>query len=295
MNYKLHRTEKRLNRIFQDNEILSPEIIRSKYLEKEPIILDFSNGRFNDKYKSLLLKIYKAIDEYPKIKSYLQKISEEVDINEKYINNKLEKLINILDYTETFNIVTIFSGFDSAASQYGKNIYFGLEWFINPDLMDISKDNPIYQHLKRISINPEKFIDETLVHEFVHLVTDRVKSNDDFYWHLIEEGRAVYITNLIEANNELPPLKKHVVEWCSKNKEFLLQKMKDTINNRDYNEYPNFFSPQGNINGYSFTGYYIGYYLIKKYVEKESSIEKKINKLIKMQTSKEIEEILNSY
>lgn len=295
MNFKLHRTEKRLNKIFQEVKKLSPEIIRLKYLEKEPIIFDFSNGRFNDKYKSLSLKIYKAIEQYPEIKTHLQKISEEVDINEKYINNKLEKLINILDYTETFNIVTFFSGFDSAASQYGNSIYFGLEWFINPDLMDIPKDNPIYKHLKRISFNPIKFIDETLVHEFVHLITDRVKSNDDFYWHLIEEGRAVYIANLIEPSYELPPLNKDGVEWCSNNKEFLLKKMRETINNRNYNEYPNFFSPQGNIKGYSFTGYYVGYFLLKKYVENESSIERKINKLVRLQSSEEIEKILNTY
>lgn len=66
-------------------------------------------------------------------------------------------------------IILFYTGFDSALSAYGNNIYVGLEWFANPDLIGIREDHPIYGIVKYLHNKGWNFVASNLVHELVHL------------------------------------------------------------------------------------------------------------------------------
>lgn len=138
------------------------------------------------------------------------------------------------------------------------------------------------------------FIYNSLIHEFTHLISKDIQEKENPLWHLIEEGRATYIADLIEPREYMFPLNKLEVNWCKENSVLLLNKMKEVIKTNNEKEYMNFVSPKGNIEGVGCTGYYVGYFLMSKYVESEKQNKDKIQRLLTLDSSKDIVEILNA-
>lgn len=158
----------------------------------------------------------------------------------------------------------------------------GIDW--NIDVI-IHRSNPIFPNAKdRVSghtyednlirlIVEDGFsefeISEVLVHELCHAA--RWRRNNEWVVTLFDaiifEGLAVCFTEMFSANNpKRQYYMKTIVDRSDEENEKIFNKLKDDLldNNYDYNS---IFRGDGNSLPY-WSGYSLGYYLIKKYLEK---------------------------
>ena len=173
--------------------------------------------------------------------------------------------------------------FNDGICTYGDNIYYGMEWFINPDNIKMKNDEILYNYLKQYSINPKDIIYNTVIHEFIHICSSEIKDKSNCIWHLIEEGRAAYITNQLDKRDDLGLLmNKEDLKWCKENEKYLFNEMFNAISKNDENKYLDFISPRKDICGVSRTGYFIGYKLIETYMNTLDKLneKEKIKKLL---------------
>ena len=231
---------------------------------------------FKQGFKDFSLSLYNSMIKYPNILNEIDNVSSNIIIDKNYIEDKLSFLSELSNYNKSLDIIMFYGGFNDGICTYGDNIYYGVEWFIDPDKIKMKNDEIIYNYLKQYSINPKDIIYNTVIHEFIHICSSEIEDKSNCIWHLIEEGRAAYITNQLDKRDDLGLLmNKEDLKWCKENQKYLFNEMLKVISKNDENKYLDFISPRKNICGVSRTGYFIGYKLIEAYMNTLGKLNEK--------------------
>ena len=265
----IYRTEKKLLKIMRHN-LLSSEKDIEEFLKQEKLIENFVLERFNGNCNKLAKLIYDAIKLFPNLLVEGNKIK--VVLNPEEIIKRISPIAQISQYERNLEVVTFISGFDSAQCAYRNTIYYGIEWFVPPENIGMRKNNPIYRYLKELSQNPTKYIIGSIIHEFMHIAAPKVEGRSKLFTHLIEEGRACYITHLLNPELKLSDvlyMRDHEIEWCDRNLSILIKDLAKYVEKDDVNDeiLASYFSPSKKLYGISRTGYFLGYFLVKKLTE----------------------------
>lgn len=284
MDIKIISLEKELINLKHMKKTLDYNELLKFCMDNERFLKSYVEAKeFKDGFKDFSLSLYNSIVNYPNILNEIDRVTSNIVINRKKIEAKLSFLSNLSDYNKNLDIIMFFGGFNDGICAYGDNIYYGMEWFINPENINMNSDEIIYKYLKQYSINPKDIIYNTVIHEFIHICSWEIEDKSNPIWHLIEEGRAAYITNQLDKRDDLGLLMNdNDLNWCKKNEKYLFNEMFRVISENDENKYFDFISPRKNICGISRTGYFIGYKLIEAYISKLhrlSEIEKVKNLL----------------
>ena len=284
MEVRIINLEKKLINLKKIKKILSDKELLKFCRENKKFLNSYVRAKeFEGDFKDFSLNLYNSIIKYPNILDEIDKVVSNIIINKKEIEDKLLFLSELSNYNKNLDIIMFYGGFNDGICTYGDNIYYAMEWFVNPDNINMKNDEIIYRYLKQYSINPEDIIYNTVIHEFVHICSCEIEDKSNPIWHLIEEGRAAYITNQLDKRDDLGLLMSEIdLKWCKENEKYLFNEMFNVISENDENKYFDFISTRRNICGVSRTGYFIGYKLIETYMKTidKLSQKEKIKKLL---------------
>lgn len=271
MNVRIINLEKELINLKNMKNILSnDELLKFCINNKEFLNAYVKAMEFKDGFKDFSLSLYNSMIKYPNILNEIDKVVSNIIIDKNNIKDKLSFLSELSNYNKNLDIIMFYGGFNDGICTYGDNI-------------KMKNDEILYNYLNQYSINPKDIIYNTMIHEFVHICSSEIKDKSTWMWHLIEEGRAAYITNQLDKRDDLGLLmSKEDLSWCKKNEKYLFNEMFKTISKNDENKYFHFISPRKHICGISRTGYFIGYKLIEIYMNTLDKLNKKekIKKLL---------------
>ena len=115
----------------------------------------------------------------------------------------------------------------------------------------------------------ENLISENVVHEFCHAA--RWGKNDEWikclFDGLIFEGLACVLeAEFVKDRSEKSLFIKTILERTDENNEKILEELRDQLDSNHYNYDTIFFNGNDKLSRWS--GYSLGYYLVKKYLEK---------------------------
>ena len=260
------------------------------YFKSEKSLDSLEQYRFDDDYRTLGSKIYQMIEDFPVIVDEVQLIASMLNIDEEYISNSIKKLRRAIGYSESINICTTLTGFDCAAGAYGNTIYFGLEWFTNPDAVGIKCTDYRYKYMKMLHNKIDDFVEETVPHEIVHLMSVKPDS-DNFMFRIIEEGRACYVTHLLNPDwtlNKILPMDDKDISTAIENEEQLMKLVHKSLSVDPDSSIKQLFSPMGRFMDIGLAGYYIAYKLIEKYFDEITDFDEKLSKIMKFTNSDDL-------
>ena len=284
MDIRIIKLEKELINLKNIRNILSHNELLEFCTDNKEFLNDYVGAmEFKDGFKDFSLSLYNSMIKYPNILEEINKVVSNIIIDKKDIENKLSFLSELSNYDKNLDIIMFYGGFNDGICAYGDNIYYGMEWFVDSDNINMKSDNIIYSYLKQYSINPKEIVYNTIIHEFVHICSWEIEDKSNPIWHLIEEGRAAYISNELNKRDDLGLLmNEEDLKWCKENEKYLFNEMINVISENDENKYFDFISPRRNISGVSRTGYFIGYKLIENYINTldKLSEKEKIKKLL---------------
>lgn len=131
-------------------------------------------------------------------------------------------------------------------------------------------------------INPVD-AEKIMVHEYAHIlhIDRRPKEPLSLKREVISEGMAVFLTNRIikniDVSNSIPFMPKNAFEWCLKNEQLIKDSIKWDLNDTTMRLFKRYISdgsfaepPVGFVQK---TGYFIGYRIIEKCINKGMTIE----------------------
>ena len=294
MNVRIINLEKELINLKNTKNILTnAELLQFCINNKEFLNAYVKAMEFKDGFKDFSLSLYNSMIKYPNILNEIDKVVSNMIIDKNNIEDKLSFLSELSNYNKNLDIIMFYGGFNDGICTNGDSIYYGMEWFVNPDNINMKNDEVLYNYLKQYSINPKDIIYNTVIHEFVHICSSEIKDKSTCMWHLIEEGRAAYITNQLDKRDDLGLLmNKEDLNWCKKNEKYLFNEMFKAISKNDENKYFDFISPRKDICGISRTGYFIGYKLIETYMKTLDKLNEK-EKMKKLLCANETEVYFN--
>jgi len=264
-----------------ENKVITVELVKS-YLKSESSYDQLETFRFNDDYESLTNKIYNSFIEYPKLQNEIKILSNSIRFDKNYILKSAMKLNGIVNYNKPIDICIGITGFDCAVGAYGNTIYFGLEWFASPKKVGVNVSDYRYEFMLMLNSRVNDFVEETIPHEIVHIMSNKPK-NDDFMFRVIEEGRACYVTHLLNPTwplEKVLPMNINDMELAIKNEMELVNLVSSQLSNDANNTIKNLFSPMGKFMSIQLAGYYLSYKLIEKYFEDIHNIDEKINHIM---------------
>jgi hypothetical protein len=268
------RTEEDLFNIIK-NQPLSLKSIR-EYLELNDAFKHLEEFRFNDDYNILSNNIYKSLKDIPKLRDEINALASSVHIDTQYLSNVVDKLTKKSDTKIT--ICTGVTGFDCAAGAYDRTIYIGLEWFCNPDILGISKDDYRYPYMCLLSNNITNFMQETLPHEMVHILSKKPDENS-LAFRIIEEGRACYVTSLIFPEwdiSKVLPMSCEDLSMAMENEEELIKVANESLEINSSETVRKMFSPTGKLMDIGLSGYYLSFILFGRIFGNIDNIEDRI-------------------
>lgn len=278
MDIVVRRTEEYFTKSIQCN-LLTKESVEN-YLRKDNAFDSLDGFRFKDNYLTLSQKVYRALSENPLLINEVEKISKSIHIDESYLNQISNKLpVN----NTSVDICTGITGFDCAAGAYGNTIYFGLEWFCNPDIVGINKDDYRYKYMVSLSRSLDDFFLEAIPHEMVHILSEKTDTDNNMF-RILEEGRACYVTHLLFPDwplHKVLPMENGDIDLVQKNEEDFLKIARELYLHDAENAIKMLFSPTGEIMNVGLSGYYISYKLFERKFDKELDIEARIRLIMK--------------
>ncbi len=125
--------------------------------------------------------------------------------------------------------------------------------------------------------------EKIMAHEYAHIlhIDRRPKEPLTLKGEIISEGMAVFLTNQIitniEVSNSVPFMSKTSFEWCLKNEQLIKDSIKLELNDTTMRLFKRYISdgsfaepPAGFVQK---TGYFVGYLIIEKCINKGMSIE----------------------
>jgi len=128
-----------------------------------------------------------------------------------------------------------------------------------------------------------KDVQKIMVHEYSHVLQMTWQPNEPLTLkrEVVSEGMAVYLTNRIitniEARNSVPFMSAESFEWCLKNEQTIKDSIKLELNETTDRLFKRYIAdggfaapPAGFVQK---TGYFVGYRIIEKCVEKGMSLE----------------------
>jgi hypothetical protein len=131
-------------------------------------------------------------------------------------------------------------------------------------------------------INPDE-AEKIMAHEYAHIlhIDRRPKEPLSLKREIVSEGMAVYLTNRIikniEVSNSIPFMPKSSFEWCLKNEQLIKDSIKLELKDTTSRLFKRYISdgswaepPKGFVQK---TGYFIGYRIIEKCINKGMSLE----------------------
>ena len=279
-----------------DNKELTIELIR-RHIQMDSYLYPLEKYRFKDNYKTLSKNLYKSLIKYPKLKGEIKNVSNSLNIDIEYILSSIKKLGDIINYKKPINVCTAITGFDCAAGAYGDTIYFGLEWLTNPDNVGVSTTDYRYDFMFMLSARVNEFVEETIPHEVVHIMSIK-PADDDFMFRIIEEGRACYVTHLLNPEwslEKIMPMNIIDLEHLIENEEELMRVAYQELSNDMEKTIKNLFSPIGQFMTVKLGGYYLAYKLIEKCFMDIDSFEEKVIQIMKFTDGKQLYQLLSNY
>jgi uncharacterized protein YjaZ len=131
-------------------------------------------------------------------------------------------------------------------------------------------------------IDPHE-VKKIMAHEYAHILHDgrRPEESLTLRREIISEGMAVYLTNRIlkdlDISNSIPFMPKENFEWCMQNEQMIKNSIKTELNDTTMRLFKRYISdgsfaepPAGFVQK---TGYFIGYRIIEKCINKGMSVE----------------------
>lgn len=278
-----------------DNKELNLEMIKS-HMQMDSYFYPLEKYRFKDDYKTLSKNLYESLIKFPKLKDEIKKVSKSLDIDIEYIENSVRKLSEIIEYKKSINVCTAITGFDCAAGAYGDTIYFGLEWLVNPEIVGVPSSDYRYDFMLMLSSRVNEFVEESIPHEIVHIMSAK-PDNDDSMFRIIEEGRACYVTHLLNPEWSLEkvlPMNQYDLKQAVDNEDELIRFAYLELCNDMEKTVRSLFSPIGEFMNIKLVGYYLAYKLFEKLFSDIESLDEKIINIMKFTDGNQLFELLSS-
>lgn len=289
MDIIVRRTEEYFTKIMQCN-LLTIDSVK-KYLKKDNVFNSLNSFRFSDNYLMLSKKVYSSLSENPLLINEIEKVSKSIHIDETYLSQISNRLP--VD-NRKIEVCTGITGFDCAAGAYGNTIYFGLEWFCNPDTVGIVEGDYRYKYMKILSASIDAFFMESIPHEMVHILSEKPDVNNNMF-RILEEGRACYVTHLLFPEwplHKVLPMKNDDIDLIRKNEEDFLKVVREMYLHDAENAIKMMFSPVGEIMDVGLSGYYIAYKIFERKFSNELDIENRIRLIMRFT---DCDELLNDF
>ncbi|MCE4617170.1 MAG: hypothetical protein F7C32_01100 [Desulfurococcales archaeon] len=239
------------------------ECIEAFIHENREHLKPYIDAHLDGKTHVLTSMLHKMFSRHPQLCKSMIELRNRLSTNT--WETMLVNLSLLLKQPTHANLVLFYTGFDSALSAYGKNIYVGLEWFTDPGLLGLPEDSSLYDIIQYLYSSGWDFIITNLIHELVHIHTPPIRG-DPTLARLLEEGRACLLSWLVNPHASLRtviPLINHDIIEYEKCRDKLLQLLEKHILGETIVSPDKLFSPTSTdpICGLPMTGYYIGFLL----------------------------------
>lgn len=251
----MDKIEKRDNKNFELHNYLdvngSPEEIIDKIIKKIPNLEDIGFAGYLEK-KWLKLTLQRLIpDKEGNNQQYVynKKYEEDIKITCKKVIEKCEKYLNGKIH------IFLFPTFDKFAREKMNGISGFCPWkntifiFIN------------FTNQWRI------YLEESIVHELAHALSPHCKIDASIGSWLVLEGIAENFKEFIIPGRKSPWVMIVPEEKAWK----IFEEIKEILNENDFNKYSEVFYGTGKYP--LWTGYTLGYYLVKRYIKKHPEIK----------------------
>lgn len=246
----------------------SPEEIMEKIIEKIPDLEDIGYAGYLEK-DWLLMTLRRLIPDKeenhhsysynPEDKDKIRSICKEIITKcERYLDEKIH--------------IFLFPTFDKFAIEKMKGVSGFCPW-----------KNTLLIFINFVE-GWENQLEETIVHELAHALSPFAKPEESIGHWLILEGLAENFKDFIIKRNQSPWTKAISEEESWK----IFNEIKNVLKENDFDKYSEIFYGTGKY--HLWTGYTIGYFLVKKYLEKQ----KEINwyELLRMDPGRILKEII---
>lgn len=296
MKIKIVNLEKELILLNKEKGSLSNGDILNFCIKNNELLEDYENEiGYKNNIEGFSKSLCETLDKYPNLLDNIEDITNEIDINENIVQSKISILSELSNSSGEINVIMMYGGFNEGICTYNNNIYYSMEWFIKPEDINVAEDEVKFKCLNEYSKYPEEVMYNTIIHEVVHLCSATFKNRKNALWHLVEEGRASYIANMLEERKDLGLLiSEEDLCWCKDNEEGLLKEVYNAILENDNDKYLKFISPKRSIKGISRCGYYLGYVLVERYMKSLEGLNEmeKMENLLLLDSTEPFDDIL---